>query len=117
MIGREALAHEFVKVVKKYYPKAGEILNHCFVKILECHIEKLGKHLYYIGIYYPEEIAKSLNTQEDAFSEVAENMGLIEVVYINANRLIRDPISRLKEENPRLWLELYWVATHNTNSV
>lgn len=112
MLSREALAKEFIEVIEKYYPKAGEILKHCYVKILECHLEKLGKRLYYIGVYHPETIVKRLETQQDAFKEVAENMGLVQVVYINANRLIRDPISSLKNDNPRLWLELYWVVTH-----
>ncbi|NEP44342.1 MAG: hypothetical protein F6K35_36015 [Okeania sp. SIO2H7] len=33
------------------------------------------------------------------------------LLFINASRLIRDPMSRLKQDNPRLWLELYWIAS------
>ncbi|MDJ0716893.1 MAG: hypothetical protein QNJ54_22205 [Prochloraceae cyanobacterium] len=112
MISRDTLTKEFLSVVRNYYPKAGEVLKHCYVKILECYVQRLGKRLYYIGVYYPEGILKELQLQQDVLREIAENMGLIEVVYINANRLVRDPMSKLKKDNPRLWLELHWVATH-----
>lgn len=44
------------------------------------------------------------------FREIAENMGLMQVVFMNATRLLRDPKSRLKQADPRLWLELHFVA-------
>ena len=111
MLSRESLTKEFISVVDNYYPSSGKILKHCYVKILECYIQKLGKRLYYIGIYYPQGMYNKLQAQQAKLKEIAENMGLIEVVFINATRLVRDPISKLKEENPRLWLELYWIAT------
>ncbi|MDJ0725087.1 MAG: hypothetical protein QNJ38_08255 [Prochloraceae cyanobacterium] len=112
MLSRESLTKEFISVVDTYYPSSGKILKHCYVKILECYIQKLGKRLYYIGIYYPRGMQAELQAQQKKLKEIAENMGLIEVVFIDATRLVRDPLSKLKEENPRLWLELYWVATH-----
>lgn len=113
MIDRDKLSREYVKVARDYYPIAAKILEHCYVKVLECHIERLGKHFYYIGIYYPEILNQEIQAARDIFKEIAENMGFVESVYINATRLIYDPMSKLKKENPKLWLELYWVAVHN----
>ncbi|MHC5934704.1 hypothetical protein [Nostoc sp.] len=42
--------------------------------------------------------------------EVAEYAGLIEVICLNATHLLRDPISKVKQTDPRLWLELQWLA-------
>lgn len=33
----------------------------------------------------------------------------IEVVFFNANDLMRRPDSRIKEQNFRFWLELSWI--------
>jgi hypothetical protein len=113
MISREELSQEFVLLVNNYYPVASRILDRCYVKVLECYVERLGKRLYYIGVYYPEGLRDRVLAEHDAWKDIAENMGLIEVVCISATRLVRDPKSRLREENPRLWLELYWVAIHS----
>ncbi|MGK7926469.1 MAG: hypothetical protein AB4290_14720 [Spirulina sp.] len=112
MIDRNKLSREFVKVAQDYYPKTAQLLSHCYVKVLECHIERLGKHFYYIGIYYPGILNSQIQEARDVFKEIAENMGFVESVCINATRLIHDPMSKIKKENPKLWLELYWVAVH-----
>ena len=117
MFSRESLTKEYISLVDSYYPAIGQLLKHCYVKILECYIQKLGKRLYYIGIYHPQGLQKQLQAQQNSLKEIAENMGLIEVVFINATRLVRDPLSQLKQDNPRLWLELYWVATHNIDEL
>jgi hypothetical protein len=111
-ISRENLAREFTSIVNQYYPHAGEVLNQCYVKIIECDLKRLRKRIYYIVIYYPQRVANEVLMQQDAFKEIAENMGLVEVVYINATRLVRDPMSQFKQEDARLWLELHWIATH-----
>lgn len=110
MISRDYLVHEFVHLVRKYYPETEVFLNQCHVKILECYLERSGRQFYYLGIYYPQEVHSQLSAHQDAFKDIAENMGLIEVVCINATRLVRDPLSKLKQENPRFWLELQWIA-------
>lgn len=114
MFTPEQLSEEFVEVALKYYPECQEILKSCYVKILECYLERSGKRLYYLGIYYPDGMLERVQTQQDVFKEIADNMGLIEVVYLNASRVVGDPLSRLKHENPRLWLELYWIAIQQT---
>jgi hypothetical protein len=106
MLDPETLSEEFVEIATKYYPDSREILEICYVKILECDL----------GIYYPEGKLYQVQKQQEIFKEIADNMGLMEVVYLNASRLVRDPLSRLKHENPRLWLELYWIALHKNHS-
>lgn len=113
VIRRDTLAREFVDLVQKYHPRASKVLDFCHVKIIDCYIKRLGKSLSYLGVYYPEGLKTTIQKHEPAFQEIAENMGLLEVVFINATRLVRDPKSRLKHENPRFWLELYWIATHH----
>lgn len=112
MIKPEYLAQEYVSLVKNYYPMTGELLEYCYVKILECYLERSGKRFYYVGVYYPEGMLAVIQEQQNVLKDIAENMGLVAVVCINATRLVRDPVSNLKQENPRLWLELYWVAAH-----
>jgi hypothetical protein len=48
-----------------------------------------------------------MQVQRYALREIAENMGLVEVVCINATRLLRAPMSNLKDADPRFWLELH----------
>ncbi|MDY7013086.1 MAG: hypothetical protein SVX43_05700 [Cyanobacteriota bacterium] len=113
MISRENLEKEFVSLVGQYYPKAGEVIDQCYVKIVECCLQRSRKPIYYIAVYYPKEIAREVLAQQDVFKEIAENMGLTEAVCLNASHLVRDPMSGLKDKDARLWLELHWVATRS----
>lgn len=112
-IGRDILAREFVELVEKYHPRASQVLDFCYVKVIDCYINRLGKNLSYLGVYYPDGLRNAVQKHEPAFQEIAENMGLVQVVFINATRLVRDPKSRIKQDNPGFWLELYWIATHH----
>ncbi len=109
MISRE-LAQEYVKIINNYYPTAGQLLDHCLVKILKLDPYRTNKYYYYLGIYYPERFGPRLLEQQDIFREAAENMGLIEVVFLNANHLVKDPLSSIKQQDFRFWLELSWIA-------
>lgn len=113
MLSRNYLTQEFIHLIQKFYPHAGIILSYCYVKILECYIERSKKQFYYLGIYYPEELEFEIKEYHNAFKDIAENIGLAEVVCISATRIVQDPASRLKQENPRLWLELHWIVTQN----
>lgn len=113
MISRESLEKEFVNLVSQYYPKAGEVIEQCYVKIIACYLRRLQKRIYYLAIYYPKGSAQEVLAQQDVFKEIAESMGLTEVVCLNASHLVRDPMSELKNKDTRLWLELYWIATQS----
>ncbi|CCH68192.1 hypothetical protein RINTHH_20370 [Richelia intracellularis HH01] len=51
-----------------------------------------------------------LQIDQNLLREIAESMGLVQVVLLNATRLLRDPMSKLKQADPRLWLELHLLA-------
>lgn len=114
MISREKLAQEYVNIVNSYYPLAGRLLNHCLVKIIMLSSDRYkSQNLYYLGIYYPNNIGRSLLAQQDIFKDTAENMGLVEVIFLNANHLVKDPYSTIKQQDFRFWLELCWIAQKN----
>jgi hypothetical protein len=111
MITEDILAKEFTRVINQYYPKSGEVLARCYVKVITCFWGRPAKRFQYIGIYCSEEIMAHVQAHKEIFREVADNMGLIQVICMNARRLLRDPMSKLKQSDPRLWLELQLVAT------
>nr|WP_228371240.1 hypothetical protein [Trichormus azollae] len=110
MIAEDILAQEFTRVVKHYYPRTGELLERCHVKVITGFWGRPAKRFQYIGIYCSEQMMPLVQAQKEILREIAENMGLIQVVFINAKRLLRDPMSKLKLSQPRLWLELHLVA-------
>ncbi|MGQ4648704.1 hypothetical protein [Lyngbya aestuarii] len=114
MISEEELVKEFTTVVERFYPKAGELLSYCSVKIIKYYCGRPRRLMRYIGIYCPQSILNTVEAQKDVFREVAQHLGLLEVVCLNATRLVRDPMSKLKEEDPRLWLELHWIASQGS---
>jgi hypothetical protein len=111
MITEDIIAKEFKRIVSEYYPKVGEILDGCHVKVITCFWGRPPRRLQYIGIYCSEEMLPYVREQQKILRDIADNMGLVQVVCMNAKRLIRDPKSKLKDTDPRLWLELQMVAT------
>lgn len=110
MLSRESLAKEYINIIDSYYPPAGKLLRHCLVRILNFQADRSNKKLYYLGIYYPEYIGGRLLAKQDIFKDAAENLGLVEVVFFNANYLVKDPRSKIRQQNFRFWLELCWLA-------
>ena len=110
MLSGEKLAKEYIIIVKNYYPDAGKLLHHCLVKVLKLNYAKNNRRYYYLGVYYPDRIGKNLLEKQDVFRDAAENMGLVEVVFFNANYLVRDPHSMIKQQDFRFWLDLCWIA-------
>jgi hypothetical protein len=110
MISEDILAKEFIRVVNHYYPKVGELLHGCYVKVISTYWGRPPKRLQYIGIYCCEEMMHYLQPHKEVLRELAENMGLSQVVFLNATRLLRDPLSTLKDSHPRLWLDLQLVT-------
>ncbi|MEA5550002.1 hypothetical protein VB713_03225 [Anabaena cylindrica UHCC 0172] len=110
MIAEDILAKEFTRVVNLYYPNTGKLLERCHVKVITGFWGRPAKRFQYIGIYCAEDMMPYIKAQQVILREVASNMGLIQVVCMNAKRLLRDPMSKLKQSEPRLWLELHLVA-------
>jgi hypothetical protein len=111
MITEDILAKEFIRIVNEYYPKIGELLEGCYVKVITNYWGRPPKQLRYIGIYCSEEMIPYLQGHKESLRDIAENMGLVQVVCMNAKRLVRDPKSKLKQDAPRMWLELQLIAT------
>jgi hypothetical protein len=61
-------------------------------------------------IYYPHRIGKLLLAQQTVLHEAAENMGLVEVIFINVNNLVKDPNFKIRQQDFRFWLDLCWLA-------
>lgn len=110
MISEDILTKEYIKVVNHYYPKVGEILDGCYVKVITTYWGRPSRRLRYIGIYCPEEMINHVRSHKEILTEVAENMGLVQIVFRNASRLLRDPKSKIKRADPRMWLDLQLVA-------
>ncbi len=109
MISEEQIAQEFVQVITRVYPSTAEVLTYCYVKVVNFHVRRLRRRFYYITVYCPSQLLPVLRSREYLLKDIAENMGLIDVVCIKADNLLRDPMSKIKEEDPRLWLELHWI--------
>lgn len=110
MISKEQLVQKYIDILNNYYPLAGRLLRHCLVRIIKLTVDRNHQYFYYLGIYYPHRIGERLLAEQDILKEVAENMGFAEVVFLNANNLVKDPLSKIKEQDFRFWLELCWIA-------
>lgn len=111
MLTEEELVQEFIDVVDRYYPRAGRLLRRCHVRLIVSHWGKPPRELQYIGIYCPDNIVVAVKTYRNLMREIAQNIGLNDVVCLNATRLLRDPLSKVRESDPRFWLELTWVVS------
>jgi hypothetical protein len=110
MIAEDILAEEFTRIVDHYYPHLGEILEHCHVKVITSFWGRPARRFQYVGIYCSDDIMPLVQAHKEILREVADNMGLIQVVCLNAKKLLRDPLSKLRQSEPRLWLDLHLVS-------
>ncbi|MEM8830060.1 MAG: hypothetical protein AAGE96_11985 [Cyanobacteria bacterium P01_G01_bin.19] len=112
MISRDAIAKEYINVINNYYPVASNLLSRCLVRVLELTADRTKHRSYYLCIYYLEKYGDRLLGHQDIFRDAAENMGLVEVIFISIDRLVKDPHSKIKQEDFRFWLELCWLASN-----
>ena len=110
MISRDELLKEYIRIVNNHYPVASRLLHQCLVKIITLSNPRSREIYYYLGVYYPHRIGKLLLAQQTVLYQVAENMGLAEVIFINVNNLVKDPYSKIRQQDFRFWLELCWLA-------
>ncbi|QLE44931.1 hypothetical protein FD723_27180 [Nostoc sp. C052] len=118
MITEEDLAQQFNLIIEHTHPQVWKLLSQCYVKVIVPHphltrvnIKTCIRHAKYIGIYCPDRLISGVLEQKKLLKEVAEYLGLVEVVCLNANHLMRDPLSNLKQTYPQLWLDLLWIVT------
>ncbi|NJL57553.1 hypothetical protein HC928_22305 [bacterium] len=111
MLAEEKLAEEFKLAVERCYPRVGTLLHQCHVRVIVTSWGQPARELEYLGIYCPSNLIKTMRSEKDILRGMALMFGLTEVIYLNATALVRDPKSSLKQDDPKLWLELCWVAT------
>lgn len=116
MLSREELTKEYIKIINRYYPFVARLMRRCLIRVFKLNSTRIQpqQRIYYLVIYYPEKIGDLLLQHQGIFRDAAENMGLVEVIFISANRLIKDPLSTVKQQDFRFWLELCWIV-QNTN--
>ncbi|MDJ0510140.1 MAG: hypothetical protein QNJ64_12930 [Crocosphaera sp.] len=107
----EKLVQEYRTIVNDNYPYINSLLNDCYLKIIDGCLNRMSPPYYYLGIYYAGRNNKEITLYQHELKKIANNFGMIDIVFINAKRIIRDPLSSLKQQNPRLWLELYWISS------
>lgn len=108
----QELVKEFKTVIAHSFPQVEELLKHCHVKLIESYWGRPRVHfLPYFTIYCPDNLIADVKAKISILREVAEYAGLVEVVCLNATHLLRDLMSKVKQTDPRLWLELQWLAT------
>ncbi|QSJ15225.1 hypothetical protein JYQ62_25695 [Nostoc sp. UHCC 0702] len=118
MITEQDLAHQFTVIIEHTHPRVWESLRQCYVKVINrkpnltrANLKTSFRHTRYIGIYCPDRLINAVKAQKNLLREVAEYVGLVEVVCLNANNLMRNPLSNLKEAYPQLWLDLLLIVT------
>ncbi|GAA6615158.1 hypothetical protein [Scytonema sp. NUACC26] len=112
----QELIGEFITIVNQSFPEVRTLLKYCSVQLVRSFWGQSHTHfLPYIAIYCPNNVFLAVKAQISVLRQVAKYMGLAEVVCLNATRLLQDPKSRLKHDNPQLWLELQWITSESTN--
>lgn len=112
MITEEDLAQQFNVIIEHTHPRVWEVIRHCYVKVITPQLKKGSlPNARYVGIYCPEQLMAAAIAEKNLLKEVAEYLGLVEFVCLNATNLLRDPMSQMKQNYPNLWLELLWIIS------
>ncbi|WP_375499970.1 hypothetical protein [uncultured Nostoc sp.] len=114
MITEEDLAQQFTFIIEQAHPKAWKLLQYCYIKVLNSKSKGAYiPHAKYIRIYCPDRLIAAIVAEKNLLIEVAEYLGLVKVVCVNATNLLHDPKSQIKNVYPQLWLDLQWIVTQN----
>ncbi len=113
MLTEEILVQKLTTVSKERCPELAGLLSYCHVELVNFYWgwpPKLSQHFV---VYSSNQLFTSVNAYKDILRSVAQDLGISEVICMNATRIIRDPGSTLKQTNPVLWLELQWVVAQH----
>ncbi|HYX12860.1 MAG TPA: hypothetical protein VE944_00530 [Nostoc sp.] len=114
MITEEDLAQQFTLIIEQAHPRAWKLLSQCYIKVLNSKSKGAYiPHAKYIRIYCPDRLIAGIVAEKNLLIQVAEYLGLVEVVCVNATNLLNDPKSQIKKVYPQLWLDLQWIVTQN----
>ncbi|QKQ73261.1 hypothetical protein [Nostoc sp. TCL240-02] len=112
MITEEDLAQQFTLIMEQSHPTVWELLRHCYIKVLNSSLKAAyTAHAKHIRIYCPDRLMVAVVAEKNLLIEVAESLGLVEVVCLNATNLLHDPKLQIKKAYPQLWLDLMWIVT------
>ncbi|MFN6485854.1 MULTISPECIES: hypothetical protein [unclassified Nostoc] len=112
MITEEDLARQFTLIIEQAHPEVWKLLRYCYVKVLNSSSKGAYiPHAKYIKIYCPDRLIAAVVAEKKLLIEVAEYMGLVKVVCVNATNLLHDPKLQIKKVYPQLWLDLMWIVT------
>ena len=114
---RERLVQKYRDLVSYSYPYINSLLNDCYIHIIDGCLNPVSPAYYYLGIYYVGRSGKEIISYQEELRKIAKTFGMIDIVFLDAKRLMSDPGSTLKTENPRLWLELYWISSKVTTNL
>jgi hypothetical protein len=107
------LDYTFAVPIEALHPPVAHLLRRCHMKAIASSWGKPPKPLLYLCIYCPELAIAAVKGQQVLLRSVAYDLGLSEVICINAHRLLRDPLSSLRQIDSRLWLELQWLTSRD----
>jgi hypothetical protein len=116
MLTEEVLVQKFITIAQERCAKLGDLLQYCHVELVNSYWGCPAKLIQHFVVYSPNVLFTLVDTYKDTLRATAKDIGISDVICMNATRIIRDPASRLKERNPVLWLELHWVAVPTKKS-
>jgi hypothetical protein len=117
MLTETFVIQEFTTLVERTYPQVGTILRQCHLRLITAHWGTPPNRIDYIAIYCSDTEINAVSAHKEAFRNISRYMGLAEPVCVNASRLLRDPMSKLKQDAPRFWLELHWLQPNQPPQV
>ncbi|AFY51255.1 hypothetical protein Nos7524_5544 [Nostoc sp. PCC 7524] len=83
MITEEDLAQQFNVIIEHTHPRVWEVIRHCYVKVITPQLKKGSlPNARYVGIYCPEQLMAAAIAEKNLLKEVAEYLGLVEVVCL-----------------------------------
>ncbi|MFN6474594.1 MAG: hypothetical protein RMY36_033605 [Nostoc sp. SerVER01] len=98
MITEEDLAQQINVIIEHTHPRVWKLLSQCYVKAIAPHPQLTRvnciRHAKYIAIYCPDRLISAVVGQKNLIREVAEYLGLVEVVCLNANNLMHENSDR-----------------------
>jgi hypothetical protein len=109
-MAEDILAREFTTTVTQFCSRLGELLSHCHVKVIRYEWRQSHQGLQCIAVYCPSVVWPSIDARRERLRSLAKELGIADVICLNATSLLRDPVSQIAQADPRFWLELQWIA-------
>lgn len=116
-MAEDRLAEEFKTTVIQFCARLGGLLSRCHVKVMRCEWGQAHQNLQYAVVYCPSVVWASLEARRERLRSLGKDLGIADVICLNATSLLRDPTSEIEQADPRLWLELQWLSAPTKSSI